>query len=78
MGMCAIAAIAQPLGALVGWATMHSGITHMFNGAMYSTVAGFLLFVALIELLPYGFPSGFSGARGGGGVTAQQRRIPPA
>ena len=56
MGLCAVAAFAQPLGSLLGWGTLtETTTTFLFNGALYSMLSGLLLFVAVVELLPSAF-----------------------
>ena len=60
MGLCTVAAFAQPLGSLVAYGALGENLSMLFEGAMYSMLAGILLFVALIELLPnaYGLSTG--------------------
>ena len=55
MGICAVAAFAQPFGGLLAWGTMGVNLSLFFNGAMYSMISGLLLFVVVVELLPSAF-----------------------
>jgi hypothetical protein len=55
MGLCTVAAFAQPFGALIAYGALGENLSLLFEGAMYSMLAGILLFVALIELLPNAF-----------------------
>ncbi|RHY21807.1 hypothetical protein DYB32_009705 [Aphanomyces invadans] len=53
-----LSGIAQPLGALVGWATVSGGVDNTTMGVLYSLVAGMLVCIAVKELLPGAFKFG--------------------
>ncbi|GBF93037.1 zinc transporter [Raphidocelis subcapitata] len=51
--MCAIAGMAEPVGALVGWAVLsRAGATPLPLAVMFSIVAGMMVYISLVELLP--------------------------
>lgn len=50
---CGVAGMAEPVGGLLGWAVLsRAGTTPLALAVMFSIVAGMMVFVALVELLP--------------------------
>ncbi|KDO23061.1 hypothetical protein SPRG_11908 [Saprolegnia parasitica CBS 223.65] len=53
-----LSGIAQPCGALIGWATVSGGVTPLLSGILYSMVSGMLVCITVKELLPGAFKFG--------------------
>nr|CCA25323.1 conserved hypothetical protein [Albugo laibachii Nc14] len=56
-----LSGIAQPMGALMGWIVVSGGLTSALQATMYAVVAGMLMAITAIELVPGAFrfdPSG--------------------
>ncbi|RQM30771.1 hypothetical protein B5M09_013111, partial [Aphanomyces astaci] len=53
-----LSGIAQPLGALVGWATVSGGVDNVTMGVLYALVSGMLVCIAVKELMPGAFKFG--------------------
>ncbi|CAK4656661.1 unnamed protein product [Aphanomyces euteiches] len=53
-----LSGISQPLGALVGWATISGGMSDTTTGILYAMVAGMLVCIAVKELVPGAFKFG--------------------
>ncbi|CAK4187681.1 unnamed protein product [Aphanomyces euteiches] len=53
-----LSGIAQPLGALIGYATISNGVSDATIGVLYALVSGMLICIAVKELLPGAFKFG--------------------
>eukprot|EP00281_Chroomonas_sp_CCMP1168_P033385 CAMPEP_0206256190 /NCGR_PEP_ID=MMETSP0047_2-20121206/24636_1 /ASSEMBLY_ACC=CAM_ASM_000192 /TAXON_ID=195065 /ORGANISM="Chroomonas mesostigmatica_cf, Strain CCMP1168" /LENGTH=411 /DNA_ID=CAMNT_0053682615 /DNA_START=6 /DNA_END=1241 /DNA_ORIENTATION=+ len=47
-----LSGVSEPIGALFGWAVLAGDVSNMAYGAMFGLVAGMMVYILLVELLP--------------------------